>query len=113
MLRWRWADKRSKAKSKPQTKQSPAWLTLNADTWIVDKAKAKTVKHIFTLSTKGLGAIQIMQQLTKDDIEPITGKWKRSKDKKTSKWHPTREWKREYITRLLRDRSVLASGSNT
>ncbi len=80
-----WEMKRQKATEKPLTAMCPSWLTLGDDGhWLVNEAKADTVRRIFEEAVAGRGQHQIAARRNADGTPTLNGGdgWYRSTIKK-------------------------------
>jgi DNA invertase Pin-like site-specific DNA recombinase len=84
-------------------KVTPAWLRLSEDRkrFQVVPAAAKAVKLIYRWAGEGLGLNPITARLNHEGVEPIGNNIRRKPENFKN------SWRRSYVAKLLRDRSVL------
>ena len=83
--------------------QPPAWLSFKDGEWIVDQAKVKVIRRIFTeYLNNGLGIWRLSHQLNDEKVPVVT----RVRSDHNSKWH------RITIHRFLTDKAVIGTYTN-
>lgn len=86
----------AETKKKPMGKNCPAWLTVEDGRYVVDKAKAKLVKDVWSWADQGMGSLTIAKKLNRDGIKPWA-RWDRQ----------AQAWDRARIAKLLTDPAVI------
>src|SRR5262249_31900936 len=88
-----WAEKKKNAgNGAPITRRVPAWLTVEGDKFIVDKAKAAVVRRIYRMAASGYGLGAITKRLNAAKVEPIAR---------------ADYWARSYVNKLLSSKATL------
>ena len=74
------------------SRHTPAWLTLDGNTYVVDEEKANIVRYLFKRAIDGLGAHRLAAELNEKGMFSIG---------RSGKWNGT------YLRQLIRQRTVL------
>jgi DNA invertase Pin-like site-specific DNA recombinase len=88
---WREKKKLAASKGVPVTKRTPSWLTVQGGRFVIDDAKAATVRRIFRLAAEGHGIGAITRRLNAEKVRPIAR---------------ATYWARSYVAKLLRNPAV-------
>jgi DNA invertase Pin-like site-specific DNA recombinase len=86
-----WQAKRAKIKTRPLTRQLPAWLKVEGEKVVIDEAKAPTVRRIIQLALDGHGLGSITKKLNAD----ATGLAR------------VGYFNRSYVTKILKSRALI------
>ena len=97
---WKKAREKARSENKIMTTKCPAWLEVCKATnkFVERRPKADAVRKIFELSAEGVGTVRIAQ-IMNESHPPIS-------DHKI-KPGQSRRWNKSYISKILKDRSVL------
>ena len=74
------------------SRHTPAWLTLDGNTYVIDEEKANIVRYVFDRAIDGLGAHRLAAELNGKKMFSIG---------RSGKWNTT------YLRQLIRQRTVL------
>jgi DNA invertase Pin-like site-specific DNA recombinase len=85
--------KRKAARDKaPITRRTPAWLRVSGGRFVLDEAKAATVRRVYRMAAQGHGLGAIAKRLNAEGVPPVG---------------PADHWPRSYVAKLLTSRAPM------